>query len=181
MVFVYFLLEIIVGYMLNATSLVADSFHMLSDLLALLIALYAIRLAKRTKTTKHTYGWARAEVLGALINGVFLLALCVTLVVEIMKRFIDVEEVQNPELVVFVGAGGLVVNIIGLFLFHHHGPGHDHGHGHSHGHHHHHGPTGTTPRASWAPMTVGHTPATPAATPTVIQKMEMEEDLQAPW
>ncbi|KAA0192396.1 hypothetical protein HAZT_HAZT009935, partial [Hyalella azteca] len=87
---------------------------------------------------KNTFGWARAEVLGALVNSVFLLALCFSIFVEAIERMYEGKEVlHNPELILYVGVVGLVVNIIGLALLHKHGHGHSHGggggHGHSHG------------------------------------------------
>lgn len=70
------------------------------------------------KWSKNTFGWARAEVLGALVNAVFLVALCFSITVEACKRFIEVERIHDPELLVVVGGIGLLVNVIGLFLFH---------------------------------------------------------------
>lgn len=70
------------------------------------------------KWSKNTFGWARAEVLGALVNAVFLVALCFSITVEACKRFIEVEEIHEAKLLVAVGALGLLVNIIGLCLFH---------------------------------------------------------------
>lgn len=81
------------------------------------------------KWSKNTFGWARAEVLGALINAVFLVALCFSITVESIKRFIDIEAIHNPEQVLIVGFIGLLVNVVGLFLLYDSG-----GHGHSHGH-----------------------------------------------
>lgn len=80
------------------------------------------------KWSKNTFGWARAEVLGALINAVFLVALCFSITVESIKRFIDLEKIHNPENVLIVGFIGLLVNLVGLCLLY------DSGHGHSHGH-----------------------------------------------
>lgn len=57
-------------------------------------------------------------MLGALVNAVFLVALCFSITVEACKRFIEVEEIHDPQLLVIVGGLGLVVNVIGLFLFH---------------------------------------------------------------
>ncbi len=54
-------------------ALVADSFHMLSDIAALVIAYLSVRMAPKS-WDKNTYGWARAEVLGALVNAVFLVS-----------------------------------------------------------------------------------------------------------
>ena len=77
----------------------------------------------------YTYGWQRAETLGALTNGVFLVALCLSIFLEAIKRFVEPEKVSHPKLVLIVGFCGLVSNILGLFLFHEH----SHGHGHDHG------------------------------------------------
>merc|ERR1719414_35613 len=80
---------------------------------------------------KNTYGWARAEVLGALVNAVFLVALCFSITIESLKRFYEPEDIHNPRGILIVGALGLLVNLLGLCLFHEHG-GHAHSHGHSH-------------------------------------------------
>jgi len=128
MILSYFFVEIVVGYLSSSIALIADSFHMISDFLALIVALYAINLSKRIKRgPSQTYGFQRAEILGALVNGVFLLALCFTLLIAAIQRFVQPEEITNPRLVLIVGAVGLVINIIGMVFFHE-----------SHGHHHHH-------------------------------------------
>ncbi|GFQ90425.1 zinc transporter 1 [Trichonephila clavata] len=124
----YFLVEISVGYVTNSMALVADSFHMLSDVIALVIAFLSVKMSPK-KWSKSTFGWARAEVLGALVNSVFLVALCFSIFVESLKRFYKPEEIHEPLLILYVGSFGLLVNVIGLFLFH--------GHGHSHGGHSH--------------------------------------------
>merc|ERR1712223_927986 len=79
---------------------------------------------------------------GALVNAVFLVALCFSITIESAKRFYEPEEIHNPKLILIVGALGLVVNLLGLFLFHEHGGGHGHSHG-GHGHGHSHGGHGT--------------------------------------
>ncbi|THH20640.1 hypothetical protein EW146_g765 [Bondarzewia mesenterica] len=123
----FFFLELIVGYAVGSLALVADSFHMLNDVVSLVIALYAIKLtAKSTPDTRYSYGWHRAEILAALINGVFLLALCFSITLEAIQRFFTTPEVSNPRLVVVVGSFGLASNIIGLFLFHEHSHAHSH-------------------------------------------------------
>ncbi|KAI9256304.1 cation efflux protein [Helicostylum pulchrum] len=136
----FFFVEIVVGYYVNSLALIADSYHMLNDLLSMCVALWAIRVAKKTKyDPKYSYGWQRAEILGALINGVFLLALCFTILIDSIERFASPEPVERPVLVLITGGAGLVANLIGLFLFHdaaHGHGGHSHG-GHSHGGHSH--------------------------------------------
>ncbi|CAH0560216.1 unnamed protein product [Brassicogethes aeneus] len=124
----FFFVEIIVGYITNSMALVADSFHMLSDVAALVIAFLSVKMSPK-KWSKNTFGWARAEVLGALVNAVFLVALCFSITVEACKRFIENEPIHEPKLLVVVGAIGLLVNLIGLLLFHEHGSSHGHSHG----------------------------------------------------
>lgn len=139
---IFFLLEAIVGYTVGSLALVADSFHMLNDIISLFIALWAVKVKTlKPADGKYTYGWQRAEILGALINAVFLLALCFTIVIEAVQRFFSAPEVSNPKLILIVGIAGLASNAIGLVLFHEHGHshgggggGHSHGHGHSHSH-----------------------------------------------
>jgi len=124
----FFFVEIVVGYVTNSMALVADSFHMLSDIAALVIAFLSVRMAPKS-WSKNTFGWARAEVLGALVNAVFLVALCFSITVESMKRFYEPELIHNPQMILWVGTMGLIVNLIGLCLFHQHGSGHGHSHG----------------------------------------------------
>jgi zinc transporter 1 len=135
--FTYFLVELIVGNITNSVALVADAFHMLSDVISLVIAIVAVRISKR-RSDINTYGWVRAEVVGANINTVFLIALCLTIVFDAIKRFLTPEVIKDVNLLLIVGSVGLGINIIGLFLFqgfhgHSHGGGGGSAHGHSHG------------------------------------------------
>ncbi|KAG1137040.1 hypothetical protein G6F37_008376 [Rhizopus arrhizus] len=113
---------------------------MLNDLLSLCVALWAIKLSSITRyNPKYSYGWQRAEILGALVNGVFLLALCFTILMDAIERFVSPKAIKDPMMVLITGGVGLVANLIGLLLFHEHGHGHgDHTekgqHGHEGGH-----------------------------------------------
>jgi len=129
LVTVYFLVEVVVGNLTNSLTLVANSFHMFSDALSLLIGLAAARMSKRTakesfnpwgSSTKYfnTFGWGRFEVVGALVNSTFLLAISVSIFVEaIGKFFIPPELITHPELVLAIGGGGLLLNIVGMLVF----------------------------------------------------------------
>src|SRR5947209_936277 len=66
--------EVAGGVVFGSLALLADAAHMATDVAALTIALVALRLAERPHTSRHTYGLQRAEVLGATINAVALLA-----------------------------------------------------------------------------------------------------------
>lgn len=142
---VFFIVEVVVSRITASLAMLSDSFHMLSDVIALIVALIAVSFAETTQTTsKNTFGWIRAEVMGALVNAVFLTALCFTILLEAVERCTLPHEIENPRVVIWVGVAGLLVNVLGLFLFHGHagfgGHGHSHGgpshrgHGHSHGH-----------------------------------------------
>ncbi|KAL2098886.1 hypothetical protein ACEWY4_005366 [Coilia grayii] len=131
--FGFFIVEVVVSRMTSSLAMLSDSFHMLSDVIALAVALVAVRFAEMTKSTAmNTYGWIRAEVMGALVNAVFLTALCFTILLEAVERYTVPHEIENPRAVIWVGAAGLLVNLLGLFLFHEHA-GHGHSHSHSHG------------------------------------------------
>lgn len=135
--FMFMVVEVVVSRVTASLAMLSDSFHMLSDVLALVVALVAERFARRTHATqKNTFGWIRAEVMGALVNAIFLTGLCFAILLEAIERFIEPHEMQQPLVVLAVGVLGLVVNVLGLCLFHHHsGFGNDSGHGHSHGGH----------------------------------------------
>lgn len=128
----FFFVEIIVGLLANSLALQTDAFHMLSDLLAIIIALTSHRLTFKNKTYKYTYGWARSEIIGGFINSVFLLATCFFLLLEVIHKIVELVENngQNPklendiDLVLIVGGIGLFINIIGMFLFHNHSHNH---------------------------------------------------------
>ncbi|XP_049612421.1 zinc transporter 1a isoform X1 [Syngnathus scovelli] len=129
--FAFFIVEVVVSRITASLSMLSDSFHMLSDVIALIVALVAVRFAEKTQATdKNTFGWIRAEVMGALVNAVFLTALCCTIVLEAIERFTEAREIEQPQVLAGVGFAGLVVNLFGLCLFHDHASG---GHGHSHG------------------------------------------------
>jgi len=110
---------------------------MLTDVASLVIALVAIKVVAKAPSDSHTrftYGWYRAEILAAMVNGVFLLALCLSIVLQAIERYLDPNQISNPKLVVIVGCLGLLSNVVGFFILggHGHSHGHSHGHGHSH-------------------------------------------------
>ncbi|KXN73282.1 cation efflux protein [Conidiobolus coronatus NRRL 28638] len=127
--------ELVIGYLVNSIALIADSFHMLNDVISLAIALYAVKLSnKKDYDPRYTYGYQRAEILGGLVNGVLLLGVSFTIFIEAIQRFFTPIEIEHPQLILIVGSLGLFVNVFGMFLF----GGHDHCHSHSHGHDHSH-------------------------------------------
>lgn len=138
--FVFFVVEVVISRVTGSLAMLSDSFHMLSDVIALVVGLIAVRFAQKTRSTdKNTFGWIRAGVMGALVNAIFLTALCFTIVLEAIERFTEPQAIEQPLVVIGVGAGGLLINLIGLCMFRDSaGHGHSHGgggggHGHAHG------------------------------------------------
>ncbi|KAL2755794.1 hypothetical protein ACRALDRAFT_1043153 [Sodiomyces alcalophilus JCM 7366] len=125
---VFFLLELIVGMLVKSLALLADAFHMLNDIISLCVGLWAVSVARKATTDKFSYGWLRAEILGAFFNAVFLIALCVSIILEAITRFFDPPDIENPKLILIVGSVGLASNLLGFVILGGHGHDHDHGH-----------------------------------------------------
>ena len=78
------------------------------------------QMSKKTSLS-NTYGWARAEVLGALVNSVFLIALCFTILVEAIQRLTHSHPIEHVDSMIYVGVAGFIVNVLGLILFYSYG------------------------------------------------------------
>ena len=113
----YMAAEAVGGWLANSLALLADAGHMLADAGALALSLFALWVAQRPPTPRRTYGYYRAEILAALVNGAALLAIAASLLVEAVGRLGEPPEVRGG-LMVAVAAGGLAVNLTGLWLLH---------------------------------------------------------------
>lgn len=108
----FMVVEAIAGFLTDSLVLIADAGHMLTDVAGLSIALAAIWFAQRPANARKTYGYYRAEILGALLNSALLIAVSAYIFYEAFKRFQDPPEVASTPLLV-VATLGLVVNLIG--------------------------------------------------------------------
>jgi cobalt-zinc-cadmium efflux system protein len=113
-------LEVAGAFATGSLALAADAGHVVMDILGVVLALGAIRLADRPASESRTYGWYRAEVLAALVNAVLLLGLVGFLVVEAWARLGHPAEIAGQAMLVVavLGAGG---NLVALWLLR--GPG----------------------------------------------------------
>lgn len=111
----YMVAEVIGGLVSGSLALLADAGHMLSDAGALVIALAAMRIARRPASATHTYGYRRAEILGALANGAALVAIAGVIVYQALGRLGAPPEVDGP-VMLGVAAGGLAINLAGLYI-----------------------------------------------------------------
>ena len=103
--------ELVAGILGSSLALISDAGHMLTDAVALGLALAALRLANRPPTGSFTYGLRRAEILSAQINGITLLLLGGLIIFEGIRRLIDPPDVEGA-LVLVVAVIGIGVNLV---------------------------------------------------------------------
>ncbi len=113
--FTYFVVEVIGGILTGSLALLADAAHMLTDVVGLGLALFAIWIAQKPATAEKTYGYYRVEILAALANAVILFAISFYILYEAYRRFKQPPEVPSLPMLA-VAVVGLGVNLIGLFL-----------------------------------------------------------------
>jgi len=112
---IYFVIELVVGLWIGSVAVLSDAFHTFSAVGGVIVAIVAARLARRPADERHTFGWYRAEIIGALANGAFLLVMAlVVIVMGIMRLGQPVELATGP--MFLVAAGGLVTEVISLVL-----------------------------------------------------------------
>jgi cobalt-zinc-cadmium efflux system protein len=119
---VYFFAELIGGFLTNSLALLSDAGHMLSDIAALALSLFAFRIAQRPATLSSTYGYHRVEILAALFNGLALWLIVGILFAAAYNRFFNPPEVASYGMMI-VAVVGLGVNLVaGAILYgsHHH-------------------------------------------------------------
>ncbi|XP_026054191.1 zinc transporter 7-like [Carassius auratus] len=126
--------ELLFGIWTNSLGLISDSFHMFFDCTALLAGLAASVISRWRSNDSFSYGYVRAEVLAGFVNGLFLIFTAFFIFSEGVERALEPPDV-NHERLLPVSIAGLLVNLVGIFVFQHGGHGHSHGdegHGHSH-------------------------------------------------
>ena len=114
--------ELVAAVLAGSLALLADAAHMVSDGLALGLALFATWLAQRPATPERTFGWRRAEILAALANALLLVALGLWIVVEAIGRIDDAPSVEGGW-VLAAGLAGLAVNVAAARVLHGSGDG----------------------------------------------------------
>ena len=137
----FMVIEIIGGLLANSMAIMTDAAHLLSDFSGFLISIFSIWIGTWPASKNMSYGYHRAEIIGALGSVVFIWGLTIWLLYEALMRLIYPTEVKG--LVMMITAGiGLVFNLIMGKLLHgdHSHGGHSHGHSHAgHKHDHDHG------------------------------------------
>ncbi|MGG6462514.1 cation diffusion facilitator family transporter [Solilutibacter silvestris] len=111
----FLVVEVIGGLITNSLALLSDAAHMMTDVIALAISLIAVRLSRRPPDAKRTYGYARMEAIGALVNGGLLFIVAIYILWEAVGRFRQPPEVASTGMLV-IAVIGLVVNLVSMRL-----------------------------------------------------------------
>ena len=114
----FMLVEVAGGLITGSLALLADAGHMLSDSFSLVLALFAVSLAARPATSRRTFGFKRAEILAALVNGLLLALVSIWVVVEAIRRLGDPVEVLAGGMLT-VAIIGLGVNVLAAWVLYH--------------------------------------------------------------
>ena len=145
----FMIIEIIGGYLANSIAIMSDAAHLLSDLLGFIISIISIHISRKVAKNDMSYGYHRAEIIGALVSIILIWALTIWLLYEATLRIIRTPQVDGLIMIIIAIIGFSFNVIMGVVLAksgvpHSHGlPGHDHCHEHGNDHehefeHHHH-------------------------------------------
>ncbi len=107
--------QLIGGIFANSLALISDALHNFSDSIALFISYLAERISHKEANDRRTFGYKRIEILSALFNSFILIAVCIFLFYEAIKRFINPELVQG-KLVIIVATIGFVANLLSVLI-----------------------------------------------------------------
>lgn len=113
----FFIVEVCAGFITRSLAVLSDAGHMLSDLLALAISLYAASMSRKAPTAEKSYGYYRTEVLAALFNGLTLFMMIGFIYYEALQRVFQPVPVNGAG-VILVGAAGLLINMIAAWMLH---------------------------------------------------------------
>lgn len=112
---IYFFVEMAIGLWTGSIAVISDAFHTFSAVGGVLVAIAAARLARRPADEDRSFGWYRAEIIGALVNGGFLLGMAIVVIVmAAMRLSAPIDLPTGPMLL--AAAGGLLTEVISLGL-----------------------------------------------------------------
>ncbi|NXG53853.1 ZNT10 protein, partial [Psilopogon haemacephalus] len=114
---VLFAAEVSIAYVGNSLSLASDAFAVLSHLVSMIVGFFGVRVSRIRRHKANTFGFSRADVLGAFGNSIFAAALMFSILVEAIKRFIDPQKTEKALLVLIMGVVGLFFNVLNYVIF----------------------------------------------------------------
>jgi cobalt-zinc-cadmium efflux system protein len=111
----YFAIELAVGMWSGSIAVLSDAFHTFSAVGGVLIALLAQRLSERPATWEHTFGWGRAEIVGALFNGLFLVVMAALVLWMGAMRLMEPIELPTTAML-YAAFGGIATELVAFWL-----------------------------------------------------------------
>lgn len=117
--FAFAIVEMVGGWFSGSLALISDAFHMLTDSSSLMLALIMAILAQRPADDKYSYGHGRWEIIGALLNGIFMIAVIIFLIYEGIDRILNPRPVESTT-IIWIATIGLLINIFAAWLLHSH-------------------------------------------------------------
>ncbi len=111
--------EIVGGLISGSIALLSDAVHNSTDVLSMIFSYAATKISKREKNEKYTYGYKRAEVVAALVNGVFLMIIGGFMIFEGIRKLMN-PEIVSPQIMLPVATIGLAGNILTILFLHEH-------------------------------------------------------------
>src|SRR5262245_18338265 len=112
------LLEFFGGIISQSLALISDSAHILTDVITFGLGILTIRLARMPHTQRRTYGYHRAEIIAALVNGSVLVGVALFILYEAYSRLMEPSSVHGTLVMAFASVA-LVANLVMLRLFRH--------------------------------------------------------------
>ena len=109
--------EVIGGFVTRSLALLADAGHMLTDSMALALAVFAFVISARPPDSQRSFGYHRMQIIAAFVNGLTLLAIVAWILIEAVRRLISPPEVMG-ETMLYVAVAGLLVNIVSFVILH---------------------------------------------------------------
>ncbi len=113
--FLVTLTEIVGGIISGSLALISDAMHNFSDGVAVIITYIALRLSKKPKTIKYTFGLKRAEIIAAILNASTLIIISFFLIKEAIERLYTPSKISG-DLMLVVAIIGLLANVVGTLL-----------------------------------------------------------------
>ena len=114
---VFTVVEIVGGLLTRSLALLADAGHMLTDTVALGLAVFAFTISSKPADSRRSFGYHRMQILAAFVNGMTLLAIVIWIMVEAIQRLLDPPQVLGGAML-YVAVAGLLVNIAAFFVLH---------------------------------------------------------------
>ncbi|XP_058389907.1 calcium/manganese antiporter SLC30A10 isoform X1 [Diceros bicornis minor] len=112
-----FVMELVIAYVGNSLSLASDAFAVVSHFVSMIIGLIGVRATNIKQHRKSTFGFIRADVLGAFGNSIFAVALMFSILIEAIKRYVNPQKTEAPLLVLSAGIIGLFFNALNYVIF----------------------------------------------------------------